>query len=56
MKKTIKNDLHIEPNITQEAPRVKALVICPTDLIPPSAIIGIPNFFAYLLVSYTAQP
>ncbi len=39
----------IEPNITVEAPKLKALVIWPTFLIPPSAIIGIPNLLAYKL-------
>ena len=31
--------------MTQEAPRARALVMCPVDLIPPSARIGTPYFF-----------
>lgn len=36
----------MDPSITVEAPKASALVMCPTDLIPPSAITGTPNLEA----------
>lgn len=38
---------NIEPIMTQLAPKEMALIMCPTLLIPPSAITGTPNFDAY---------
>lgn len=36
------------------APRATAFIMCPTLLMPPSAITGIPNFAAYFATRYTA--
>ena len=43
-----------EPIITVEAPRASALMIWPTDLIPPSATTGTPNLRAYSATRNTA--
>lgn len=40
--------------MTTDAPKAKALTICPTFLIPPSAIIGILNYLAYQATLQTA--
>lgn len=36
------------------APRATAFIMCPTLLMPPSAITGIPNLAAYFATRYTA--
>lgn len=38
-----------------EAPRARALTMCPTFLIPPSAITGTPLVLAYWATEYTAE-
>ena len=43
-----------EPIITQEAPMASALVAHPVELIPPSAMTGMPCLAAIKLVKYTA--
>lgn len=41
-------------NLPVEAPKDKALIICPIDWIPPSAITGTPKCFEYSATLYTA--